>query len=150
MSVSLITAQTAIAALSVAKLNKIYTSANVPNECFSRNCPVMIPHPDTPLMDSTSTRLTLGTLGGSVGFSRLRTLAYVVLTAEVGEARGAYTHGQRTSDVWDALENALCDLDLAGTLRAGPVQQRGRFPVNDHSGKLFFGFDVFYTFLTTY
>lgn len=149
MSVSFIDAQAAIAALTVAKLNKIYTSANVPNECFSRNCPVLIPHPDTPLVESTSDRLTIAG-APSTGFLRPRTLAFVCLTAEVGEARGAYTHGQRTSDVWDALENALSDLQIAGTHRAGPVRLQSRFPVNDHSGKLFFGFDVFYSFLTSY
>ena len=150
MSVSLITAQSTVAALAVPGLNRIYTSADVPNELYSRLCPVLIPHPDTPLIESASTRKTLGTLGGSVGHERTRTLAWVCLTAEVGEGRGAYTHGQRTSAIWDALEDALSDLEIPGTHRAGPVQLRGRFPVNDHSGKLFFGFDVFYTFLTSY
>lgn len=150
MAVTLAALQAGVAALTVTGLNKIYTSATVPNECFSRNCPVMIPHPDTPLVDSTSTPLTLGLGGGQRGFQRARTAAWVVLTAEVGEARGAYTHGAKTSAVWDALEAALCDFELTGIHRAGPVQLRGRFPVNDHSGKLFFGFDVYYTFLTSY
>src|SRR5690348_5685080 len=146
MTATLLEVQTAFAALAVPGLKRIYTSADVPNEMFTRLCPALIPHPDTPLIDSTS---QVKTLGGR-GWQRARTIAYVCLTAEVGEARGAYTHGQRTSAVWDAIENAACDLQIAGLHRSGPVQLRGRFPVNDHSGKLFFGFDVFYTFVTSY
>jgi hypothetical protein len=149
MSVSFLQVQTAIAALAVPGLKRIYTSANVPAEMFSRFCPALIPHPDTPLLESTSTRLTLGGVG-LAGFQRPRTLAYVCLTTEWGEARGAYTHGARTSAVWDALENALSDFALEGLHNVGPVQLAARAPVNDHSGKYFFGFDVRLTFLTSY
>lgn len=149
MSVSMLDIQTAIAALTVPKLKKIYTSATVPNECYSRLCPCLIPDPDMPMVDSQSQRKTLGTTA-LAGWQRPRTLAYVCLTAEVGEARGAYTHGQRTSDVWDAIENALCDFAMDGLHYLGPVQLSGKFPVNDHSGKAFFGFTVRISFLTSY
>jgi hypothetical protein len=149
MAVTLLQVQSAIAALAVPGLKRIYTSANVPNEMFSRFCPALIPDPDTPLVESVSNRLTLGGVG-LAGFQRPRTLAYVCLTAEVGEARGAYTHGARTSLVWDALEDALCDFATAGLHSTGPVALTGAFPVNDHSGKLFFGFRVRLSILTSY
>lgn len=146
MSITLTQIQDAISALAVPWLKRIYTSRNVPNEMFSRLCPALIPDPDTPMVDSTSNRLTLA----GVGWQRPRTLAYVCLTAEVGEARGAYTHGERTAQAWDAIENALCDFAMNGMHMSGPVQLAGKFPCNDHSGKLFFGFTVRYTFLTSY
>lgn len=149
MPVTLIQVQDAIAALAVPGLKRIYTSANVPPEMYSRLCPALIPDPDTPMVDSESLRLTLGQMG-NVGFQRPRTIAYVCLTAEWGEARGAYTHGARTAIVWDELENALCDFAMEGLHQAGPVALAGRAPVNDHSGKLFFGFTVRYSFLTSY
>ncbi len=149
MSVGLIQIQDAIAALAVPGLKRIYTSANVPDEMFSRLCPALIPDPDTPLLTSQSTRQTLGN-SPSVGWRRPRTVAYVCLTAEISEGRGAYTHGQRLSDVWDGIENALADFTLAGLHASGPVEMRGKFPCNDHSGKLFFGFTVRYSFLTSY
>lgn len=150
MSVSLTDIQAAIAVLAVPGLKRIYTSADVPNEMFSRLCPALIPDPDTPMVDSSSSVLTLGTMGGGRGWKRPRTIAYVCLTAEVGEARGAFTHGQRTAAVWDAIENAFCDFEMEGIHAAGPVALTGAFPVNDHSGKQFFGFTVRYSFLTSY
>jgi hypothetical protein len=149
MAVSLIQVQQAIAALAIPPLKRIYTSVDVPNEMFSRLCPALIPDPDTPLLDSNSTRQTLGN-SPLAGWRRTRTIAYVCLTAEVGEARGAFTHGQRTADCWDAIENALCDFVMDGLHDVKPVVLAGKFPVNDHSGKLFFGFTVKMTYLTSY
>lgn len=146
MSVSIADVQDGIAALSVNGLRRIYTSRDVPNEMFSRLCPALIPDPDTPLVESESTVLTLG----GRGWQRVRTIAYVCLTAEVGEARGAYTNGERTAAVWDALENALCDFVQTGIHRVSPVLLAGKFPVNDHSGKAFFGFTVRVSYLIDY
>ena len=145
-SLTLLQLQNAIAVLAVPGLQRIYTSADVPNEMFSRLCPALIPDPDTPLVESASTVFTLA----GRGWNRTRTLGYVCLTAEVGEARGAYTHGRRLADVWDGLENVLCDFQLSGQHHSGPVVLAGKFPVNDHSGKLFFGFTVRYSYLTSY
>lgn len=142
--------QDAIAALAVPGIVRIYTSRNVPEELWSRLCPCVIPDPDSPIIESNSQRLTVGTLSGGSGWMRPRTLAYVCLTAEVGELRGAYINGERTALVWDALENALCDFRMDGQHQTGPVVLAGAFPVNDHSGKLFFGFKVRYTYLTSY
>jgi len=149
-SITLIQVQDAIAALAVPGLKRIYTSANVPNEMFSRLCPALIPHPDTPMVESSSTVKTLGGSNLFVGWQRPRTIAYFCLTAEVGELRGAYTHGARTAILWDAIENKLCDFSMPGMHKAGPVVLGGQYPVNDHAGKAFFGFTVSFSFLTSY
>lgn len=150
MSVTLLQVQDAIAALSVPGLRRIYTSANAPHECFERLCPCLIPHPDSPLVDSASARLTLARSPYGSGWQRPRTLAYVCLTAEVGTVSRAGAHGQRVSEIWDALENALCDFSMDGLHAVGPVQLAGRYPVYDLAGKPFFGFDVKLSILTSY
>lgn len=149
MTVSLLQAQSAIAVLAIPGMKRIYTSANVPHEMFDRLCPALIPHPVTPIVQSDDTVLTLGGTA-TRGWQRPRTLAYICLTAEMGAVSRAGTHGQRLSQVWDALENALCDFAMEGMHNAGPVQLAGSHPVNDHSGKEFFGFEVRFTFLTSY
>lgn len=146
MAVSLLDVQTAVAALPIAGLKRIYTSANVPHEMFDRLCPALIPHPDGPLVDSQSTTFTIG----GRGWKRPRTIAYTCLTAEVGAASRAGTHGQAVSTIWDALENALCDFQMDGLHYVGPVQLIGKYPVYDHAGKAFFGFDVRLSYLTSY
>ncbi len=146
MSISLLDLQRGIAALAVPGLKRIYTSADVPFEIFERLCPALIPHPDSPLVDSTSTPQTLA----GIGWVRPRTIAYVCLTVEMGTISRAGTHGRRLSEIWDALENALCDFAIDGIHRAGPIQLAARYPVYDHSGKPFFGFDIRYSYLTSY
>lgn len=146
MSVSFVQVQDGIAALAIVGLKRIYTSADVPVEMFSRLCPALIPDPDTPILESQSDVITIS----GRGWSRTRTLAYVCLTEEVGAARGAYMHGARLAQVWDGIENALCDFEMAGIHRVSPVRLEGNFPVNDHSGKQFFGFKVRISYLTSY
>lgn len=146
MAVTLLAIQDAIAALSVSGLKRIYTSANVPHEMFDRLCPALIPHPDGPLADSVSSVITLG----GRGWKRPRTIAYTCLTAEVAAVSRAGTHGQTVSLVWDGIENALCDFTMDGLHYVGPVQMIGRYPVYDHAGKAFFGFDVRLSYLTSY
>lgn len=147
MSVTLLAIQDAIAALSVPGLKRIYTSANVPLEMFDRLCPALIPHPDGPLEASQSARLTMG---ASAGWKRPRVIAYTCLTAEVLTVSRAGTHGRVVSETWDALENALCEFAMDGLHYVGPVDLAGRYPVYDHSGKAFFGFDVRLSYLTSY
>ena len=149
MSVGLLQIQSAIAALAIPGLKRIYTSANVPFTLYDRLCPALIPHPVTPIIQSDSSVLTLGGAAAR-GWQRPRTLMYTCLTAEMGTVSRAGTHGQRLSQVWDALENALCDFAMEGLHNAGPVQLAAAHPVNDHSGKEFFGFEVRFTFLTSY
>lgn len=146
MAVTLLDIQNAIAALSVQGLKRIYTSANVPHEMFDRLCPALIPHPDGPLAESQSSTLTMG----GRGWKRPRTVAYACLTAEVGAVSRAGTHGQAVSVIWDALENALCDFAMDGLHYVGPVQLIGKYPVYDHAGKAFFGFDVRFSYLVSY
>jgi hypothetical protein len=149
MAVTLLEVQSAIAALAVPGLRRIYTSADAPYEMFDRLCPALIPHPDTPLVESVSTALTIGGVAAQ-GWLRPRTLAMVCLTTEMGTVSRAGVHGRRLAEIWDTLEGALCDLVFEGLHRVNAVTLSGRFPVYDFSGKPFFGFDVRYSYLTSY
>lgn len=158
MSVKLADVQTAIAALSISGIQRIYTSTSAAKESFMRDLPVLMPDPSRPMEGGRSDRKTVGRIPGQAMWVRTRTLNYVCLVAEVGAGRKPGDYAVAASDALEDVENAFCDFATSGIHYVGPVvigdvgvmQDAVSAGVNPQQARQFIGFTVQVTVTMSY
>lgn len=146
MSITLTALQEQFAALGIAPIRRIYTSAAMPVTVQARDLPLLMPDAAQPLASSTSTRLTIG----GAGWRRERVLNYVCLVAEAGTGRNPAVHAEKLAQCIDAVENAFCDAMPSGTHGLPSVSIGGAGLLADASGKQFHGFTIQVTVISSY
>lgn len=146
MSLTITEFQEQIAALGIAPVRRIYTSANLPVTVQARDLPVLMPDPSQPLTSSQSDRLTIG----GAGWKRVRVFPYVCLVAEAGTGRAPSDHAELLARCIDAVENAFCDARPDGVHGLPTVQITAAGLLADPSGKQFHGFTAAITATMSY
>lgn len=146
MSITLTALQEEYAALAIAPIRRIYTSAGMPLAIQARDLPVLMPDAAQPLASSTSTRLTIG----GAGWRRERVLNYVCLVAEAGTGRSPAAHAEKLAQCIDAVENAFCDAMPDGVHGQPVVSIGGAGVLTDPGGKQFHGFTIAVTVVSSY
>lgn len=104
MSITIAELQESLASISIPGVRRVYTSASAKKELFARDLPALLPDPVRPVETITSQRITLA---GS--WKRDLILNYVCLVAEVGAGRGPHDYAERTSQLAERIQNAICD-----------------------------------------
>lgn len=146
MSITLTALQEEFAAIGIAPIRRVYTSAGMPIAVQARDLPVLMPDPAQPLASSQSSRMTMG----GAGWRRDRVLNYVCLVAEAGTGRNPADHAEKLANCIDAVENAFCDAMPDGVHGLPLVSIGGAGLLTDPSGKQFHGFTVQVSVTTSY
>lgn len=146
--------QESIADIGIPGVRRVYTGADAPREVYARDLPLLMPDPVRPIDSVRSERLTLG----GAGWARIWALNYVCLVSEIGAGRAPRDYAERTAQVMDYVQAALCDWRPADVHSVGPIvigdigvlQDAVSAAVDPQRARQFHGFTVQVTLTTSY
>ena len=140
MALAPVAVATAIATLNMRGV-RVLDLHDLPDEVFARDCPLLMPNPESFLTGFSVTRETFGSDSAAFKMAHY-TFNYLLLYREVGEGRGLFDHYEGLVETWGVLLDALIAnsvLNSSAVIDGFPASADIGI-VNDPTGKQFFGF----------